>query len=90
MSTFLKPSDKKQGAFYTPRFLAELVLDIALSSETSLPGLRFLDPACGSGIFLVGLFNRIAEEWKQKNPTARNDERARELMDLMRESPFRN
>jgi len=70
---FLKPSDKKQGAFYTPRFLAELVLDIALSDRPSLIGLRFLDPACGSGIFLVGLFNRIAEEWSQKNPKARNN-----------------
>ncbi len=32
---------------------------------------------CGSGIFLVGLFNRTAEEWKQANPEARNDRRAR-------------
>lgn len=85
---FLKPSDKKQGAFYTPRFLAELVLDIALSNQSSLLGLRFLDPACGSGIFLVGLFNRLAEEWRRENPKARNDRRARELMQLMQESIF--
>lgn len=83
---FLKPSDKRQGAFYTPRFLAELVLDIALSNQSSLLGLRFLDPACGSGIFLVGLFNRLAEEWTRKNPKARNDRRARELMQLMQDS----
>src|ERR1019366_2335654 len=25
---------------------------------------RFLDPACGSGIFLVLLFNRLAAEWR--------------------------
>ena len=85
---FLKPSDKKQGAFYTPRFLAELVLDIALSDQSSLLGLRFLDPSCGSGIFLVGIFNRIAEEWRRKNPNARNDRRARELMKLMQDSIF--
>jgi hypothetical protein len=40
--------------FYTPRFLAEAVLDSALTSVPSLLGRRFLDPACGSGIFLVG------------------------------------
>lgn len=85
---FLKPSDRAKGAFYTPRFLAELVLDIALTDHPSLLGLRFLDPACGSGIFLVGLFNRVAEEWKQKNPHARNDQRARELMKLMQETIY--
>ncbi|MBA3316431.1 MAG: N-6 DNA methylase [Planctomycetaceae bacterium] len=85
---FLKASDQQTGAFYTPRFLAEVVLDIALKDCPSLIGKRFLDPACGSGIFLVGLFNRIAEEWKQANPSARNDRKSRELMQLLRESLF--
>jgi hypothetical protein len=80
---FLTGEDKLKGAFYTPRFLAELVLDMALSSSTSLLGLRCFDPACGSGIFLVGLFNRMAEEWKQANPEARNDRRARELRKVL-------
>jgi hypothetical protein len=83
---FLKVADRAAGAFYTPRFLAEAVLDSALTSVPSLLGRRFLDPACGSGIFLVGLFNRIAEEWTQANPNARNDRRARELMELLRSS----
>jgi hypothetical protein len=85
---FLKESDQEAGAFYTPRFLAEVVLDTALDGMPSLLGKRFLDPACGSGIFLVGLFNRMAEEWSQQNPTARNPRRARELMKLLRESLF--
>lgn len=80
---FLKGSDKRQGAFYTPRFLAELVLDTSLASMPSLLDRRYLDPACGSGIFLVGLFNRIAEEWTQANPGARNDRRARELRKIL-------
>jgi type I restriction-modification system DNA methylase subunit len=80
---FLKGSDKLEGAFYTPRFLAELVLDVALAKTPSLLGHRYLDPACGSGIFLVGLFNRMAEEWKQQNPEARNDRRARELRKIL-------
>jgi N-6 DNA methylase len=86
---FLKVSDQqKKGVFYTPRFLAEVVLDTALEGMGSLLGKTFLDPACGSGIFLVGLFNRIAEEWKQVNPTARNDRRARELMQLLQSSLY--
>ncbi|MEK7406083.1 MAG: N-6 DNA methylase [Acidobacteriota bacterium] len=80
---FLKQSDRHEGAFYTPRFLAEVVLDMALATTPSLLGRRYLDPACGSGIFLVGLFNRMAEEWKQANPEAQNDRRARELRKIL-------
>ena len=84
---FLKAAGEEQkkeaGAFYTPRFLAEFVLDVALEGETSLLDKRFLDPACGSGIFLVGLFNRLAEEWKLKNPGARYDRRANGLKDIL-------
>ncbi len=79
----LEDADKSEGAFYTPRFLAEVVLDIALMPFPSLLDRRYLDPACGSGIFLVGLFNRIAEEWKQQNPEARNDRKARELRKIL-------
>lgn len=85
---FLKSEDQQSGAFYTPRFLAEIVLDTALEGINNLLGKTFLDPACGSGIFLVGLFNRIAEEWKRANPTARNDRRAKELMRLLQSSLF--
>lgn len=74
---------KEAGAFYTPRFLAEFVIDMALEGETTLLDKRFLDPACGSGIFLVGLFNRLALEWKAKNPRARYDKRAEGLMNIL-------
>lgn len=53
---FLEAEDLNQkrgsGTYYTPRFLAEIVLDVALEKFTSLLDKRFLDPACGSGIFL--------------------------------------
>lgn len=85
---FLKPDDKAKGAFYTPRFLAEVVIDAALMGQTKILGRTFLDPACGSGIFLVGLFNRLAEEWTQTNPQASNARRSRELMRLLQGSLF--
>lgn len=85
---FLKAEDQEAGAFYTPRFLAEIVLDSALEGIGPLLGKRFLDPACGSGIFLVGMFNRIAEEWKVANPNARNDRRARELSQILQQNLF--
>ena len=79
---------KKKGAFFTPRFLAELVLDMTLDGVPSLLDKRFLDPACGSGIFLVGLFNRLAEEWNRNNPAARYDRQATELMQVLTENLY--
>ena len=85
---FLNDEELRNGAFYTPRFLAEVVLDTALEKVSPLIGKTYFDPACGSGIFLVGLFNRIAAEWIKANPNARNDRRAKELMALLRKSLF--
>ncbi|GAB5441355.1 MAG: N-6 DNA methylase [Fuerstiella sp.] len=85
---FLKDSDKQAGAFYTPRFLAEIVLDVALDDCGDLTSKTFLDPACGSGIFLVGVFNRIAQQWRHSNPRARHNTVARELMRLIQECLF--
>lgn len=67
---FLEKEDGQEkraaGAFYTPRFLAEMALDLALQGRGPLyeENRRFVDPACGSGIFLVLLFNRLAAEWR--------------------------
>ncbi|NTF34130.1 HsdM family class I SAM-dependent methyltransferase [Rhizobium skierniewicense] len=49
------------GAFYTPPYLADYALD-RLEDETPLiEGVRVLDPAAGSGVFLVGAYRRIVE-----------------------------
>lgn len=79
---------KTAGAFYTPRFLAEMLLDISLEERPNLLAKRFLDPACGSGIFLVALFNRLAEEWSRKNPKAGYDDRISGLTRILRTNLF--
>ncbi len=83
------PKQKKEsGTYYTPRFLAEIVLDIALEKFTSLSGKKFLDPACGSGIFLVSLFNRLAQEWLRTNRDASNKNRADALSNILQNQLF--
>ena len=71
---FLESEDAEdkeaKDAFYTPKQLAEMVVDEAVGSFDSLLGKKYLDPACGSGIFLAILFNRMACEWRQRNPQA--------------------
>ena len=72
------------GTYYTPSRLVDFTLDLALGSDTDLRGKRVLDPACGSGAFLVAVFNRMAESWVRKYPQSRNGTKARELSDILR------
>ena len=52
------------GVHYTPTHVADLVLDHALPWEGDQWNLRVLDPACGSGIFLVKAFQRLVHRWR--------------------------
>ena len=63
LTTEAPEKQRGRGAFYTPRFLAEMVVDTAVRDDPGLLDGSFLDPACGSGIFLVILFNRLANRW---------------------------
>lgn len=61
-----KSKARQDGAFYTPPVLAEFVLSRLLTSEVLAKKPRVLDPACGSGIFLVEAFRRIVRhEWRE-------------------------
>lgn len=70
---FLKEEAEKKsadGAFYTPMFLADVVVNQLwddLSDDQRAKGV-FCDPACGSGIFLVRLLQRlVAHHCRIKN-----------------------
>ncbi|MCP4486280.1 MAG: N-6 DNA methylase [Gammaproteobacteria bacterium] len=57
---------KDLGAYYTPMFLADTVMTqvwdgIPISAKNLG---EFLDPACGSGVFLVRSFQLLCEQWK--------------------------
>jgi hypothetical protein len=79
-------SQRSQGAYYTPPRLAELAVDIATEGWDTLLDKRCLDPACGSGVFLVILFIRMAEEWRKRNPKARTRRRYNEMLRLLSEN----
>jgi N-6 DNA Methylase len=70
---FLKEEEGRknaEGAYYTPMFLADVVVNQVwdeLSDEQRASGV-YCDPACGSGIFLVRLFQRlVANHCRTKN-----------------------
>lgn len=86
-----KPEVRKAGGvFYTPPYVVEFIVDNALGTllENKTPGdvekLTVLDPACGSGSFLLGAYQKLldwhldyyhhhspAEFARQKNPPIR-------------------
>lgn len=58
---------REHGAYYTPMFLADTVVSQVwdtLSAASKDKG-SFLDPACGSGVFLVRSFQRLCEHWRE-------------------------
>jgi hypothetical protein len=75
------------GAVYTPPFLAELLLDHSMPYSKSLTGKeRILDPACGSGVFLVGAFRRLINIWRSNHDWKKPD--VETLKTILRERIF--
>ncbi len=54
----------KNGAYYTPPMLVEFMLNQTMPWTDTNYKLRLLDPACGSGIFLVEAYRRLVERWR--------------------------
>lgn len=60
--------DKKAGVVYTPSYLVNLLVDELLPlSDFEKKEFKVLDPACGSGIFLVAAYKRMIQWWKIRN-----------------------
>ena len=69
-------SKRDLGAYYTPQMLVEFVYNEILpmpSTEDHNYNIKILDPACGSGIFLVEGYKRIIERWKFAHKTDKLD-----------------
>jgi Alw26I/Eco31I/Esp3I family type II restriction m6 adenine DNA methyltransferase len=62
---------KEHGIYYTPSFIVDYIVKNALGpildkckSVSDLKKIKVLDPACGSGSFLIKAFNMISEKYK--------------------------
>jgi len=80
-----KPEVRKAGGvYYTPRYIVEYIVEQTvgkllegLTPHASLK-LRLLDPACGSGSFLICAFERVCEHWQA---ALMNDKKLRRRQD---------
>ncbi|MBY0523530.1 MAG: N-6 DNA methylase [Gemmataceae bacterium] len=70
---FIHNSDAEpgKGVVYTPGHLVDFILDGVLPWDGTGWDMKVLDPACGSGIFLVKAYERLIHRWKLANPNER-------------------
>lgn len=59
--------NEKQGVVYTPSILVDFMIDEMIPLEDLTIDFKVLDPACGSGIFLVATFKRLVQRWMLAN-----------------------
>ncbi|MBU4141571.1 N-6 DNA methylase [Patescibacteria group bacterium] len=63
---------KSQGIYYTPRYIvnyiAQNTLGEVLKSKTpaEIKNLKILDPACGSGSFLISAYQHLIDYWQNQ------------------------
>jgi hypothetical protein len=78
---------KKKGAIYTPEVLADYLLSEMEATKPLERGMKILDPACGSGVFLVLVYRRLIE--KEIRRSGSSDKlNPQELGDILIESIY--
>ncbi|MEP0748797.1 N-6 DNA methylase [Coleofasciculus sp. FACHB-501] len=60
-----------EGVHYTPEYIVDFILDGVLPWNEQEWDLKIIDPACGSGIFLVKAFQRLIYRWEEAHDSQR-------------------
>jgi hypothetical protein len=77
---------KKYALLQTPVFVEEFILDRTLTPAIETFGLekvKLIDPACGSGHFLLGAFARLLDAWVEREPATPRRELVRRALDAV-------
>lgn len=77
---------KRYALLQTPEFVEEFILDRTLTPAIREFGYReasLIDPTCGSGHFLLGGFQRLADEWARAEPTRNRRDVAQKALDAV-------
>lgn len=72
---------RKRGAYYTPLPVVNFIIDRMDEVKPLRAGMRVLDPACGSGAFLVQCYRKLIEDRLRSEPTQKL--RPSELRELL-------
>ena len=77
---------KRYALLQTPEFVESFILDYTLEKAKDtfgLPGLRLIDPTCGSGHFLLSTFERMFDAWQKREPGTNTRELAQRALDVV-------
>lgn len=77
---------KRYALLQTPVFVEEFILDRTLEPalvERPLEGFKAIDPTCGSGHFLLGIFARLLDRWHSHAPAMDERERVQAALDAV-------
>jgi len=77
---------KTYALLQTPEFVEEFILDRTMNpalADRPLPGFKMIDPACGSGHFLLGAFRRLLTRWDAEAPGLGQRERVQKALDAV-------
>lgn len=88
-----KENQTKAGAYYTPTFLVDYIISQTvtkkLNSESSTASCKVLDPACGSGIFLVETLRKIIEKYiEETNADIKSEKFKSDIKEIVKENIF--
>jgi type I restriction-modification system DNA methylase subunit len=67
------------GQYYTPPPIVELITEMCIKS----PNEKVLDPACGSGSFLVKSYHKLKDLKKRENPFAEDSKLHEEILNQL-------
>jgi hypothetical protein len=70
----------------TPVFVEEFILDRTMEpslAERPLDGFKMIDPACGSGHFLLGAFDRLLDRWHRHAPDLETQARVQVVLNAI-------
>ncbi|MBI9066098.1 MAG: N-6 DNA methylase [Salinivirgaceae bacterium] len=85
-------NQEKEGAYYTPLFLVDYILNETVKkyheNNQYEYNCKVLDPACGSGIFLVETLRKIIERYISLNPDIKED--SEEFKEVLRQLAIDN
>ena len=83
---FLTNEQKRNGIYYTPKKLAQLIVDEVLKEDEIG---SILDPSCGSGMFLITGYQRLLGiEQKKGNEPTNNIDKIKFRTKLLKENIF--
>jgi len=80
---YLPPEERKRlGEFYTPKEIIEYILDaVGYKPENEIRGKKILDPACGSGSFLVEATQRLIEQYRRIGFSLKDSDDAKQIIE---------